>query len=61
MRLRIIREILGASAMLAGGALLFRALRSFAEGDPLAAIVITVSGIALLGAAIEIFRSSSSG
>lgn len=59
MRVRIFREILGASVLLAGGAMLFRALRYFAEGDPLAAIVITVGGIALLGAAVEVFRSSS--
>lgn len=59
MRVRIFREILGASVLLAGGAMLFRSLRYFAEGDPLAAIVSTVGGIALLGVAVEVFRSSS--
>lgn len=58
MSLRIFRELLGAISLLAGGALLFRSLRFFGEGDPLAAVVVTVSGIAMLGAAIELFRSS---
>lgn len=51
-----VRDIVGAGSFIAGVALLFRAIFFFMEHDPLAAVVLTVSGLALVGAGVELMR-----
>jgi hypothetical protein len=51
-----IRDVIGAGSFVAGVVLLFRAIAFFTEHDPLAAVVLTVSGLALVGAGVELMR-----
>lgn len=41
---------------MAGVVLLFRAIGFFSSHDPLSAVVLTVSGLALVGAGVELLR-----
>ncbi len=51
-----IRDLIGAGAFVAGVVLLFRAIGFFSSHDPLSAVVLTVSGLALVGAGVELLR-----